>query len=83
MTRKTVGIVLIYTAAVCILLSILFLFGLIPFRLPYTMAALGFLLYVVGIFLSREGKFSAYKIAMIVLSLLLIFLAVTREIIRL
>ena len=83
MNRKTIGIVLIYTAAVCILLSILFLFGLIPFRLPYTMAAFGFLLYVVGIFLSREGKFSAYKIAMIVLSLLLIFLAVTREIIRL
>ena len=83
MNRKTIGIVLIYTAAVCILLSILFLFGLIPFRLPYTMAAFGFLLYVVGIFLSREGRFSAYKIAMIVLSLLLIFLAVTREIIRL
>lgn len=83
MNRKTIGIVLIYTAAVSILLSILFLFGLIPFRLPYTMAAFGFLLYVVGIFLSREGKFSAYKIAMIVLSLLLIFLAVTREIIRL
>jgi hypothetical protein len=83
LNRKTIGIVLIYTAAVCILLSILFLFNLIPFRLPYTMAAFGFLLYVVGIFLSREGKFSAYKIAMIVLSLLLIFLAVTREIIRL
>lgn len=82
MQRKTVGIVLIYTAAVCILLSILFLFGLIPFRLPYTMAAGGFLLYVVGIFLSREGKFSAYKIAMIVLALLLIILAVTREIIK-
>lgn len=83
MNRRTIGVVLIYTAAVCILLSVLFLFNLIPFRLPYTMAAFGFLLYVVGIFLSREGRFSAYKIAMIVLSLLLIFLAVTREIIRL
>jgi hypothetical protein len=83
LNRRTIGVVLIYTAAVCILLSVLFLFNLIPFRLPYTMAAFGFLLYVVGIFLSREGRFSAYKIAMIVLSLLLIFLAVTREIIRL
>jgi hypothetical protein len=80
--RKTLGIVFIYTAAVCILLSILFLFGLIPFRLPYTIAASGFLLYVVGIFLSREGKFSVYKVAMIVLALLLIILAVTREIIK-
>ena len=82
MQRKTVGIILIYTAAVFILVSILFLFGLIPFRLPYTMAASGFLLYVVGIFLTREAKFSAYKVAMIVVALLLIILAVTREIIK-
>jgi hypothetical protein len=44
-------------------------------------AAVGFLLYVVGLFLSREGKFSIYKIAMIVLAVLLIFLAITREVI--
>ena len=82
MNKKTLGIILIYTAAVCIMLSILFLFRFIPFRLPYTMAAVGFLVYVVGLFLSREGKFSPYKIAMIALAILLIILAVTREIIK-
>jgi hypothetical protein len=73
---------LIYTAAVCIMLSILFLFGVLPFRLPYTVAAFGFLLYVTGLFLSREGRFSAYKIGMIVLAIFLIVLAITREIIK-
>lgn len=82
MSRKTIGIVFIYTAAVCIMLSILFLFRIMPFRLPYTMAAFGFLLYVAGLFLSREGKLSPYKIAMIVLAVLLIILAVTREVFK-
>ena len=81
MSRKTWGTIFIYAAAVCIMLSILFMFRILPFRLPYTVAACGFLLYVVGLFLSREGKFSAYKIAMIVLAILLIFLAITREVI--
>lgn len=81
MSRKTLGTVFIYGAAVCIMLSILFMFRVLPFRLPYTVAACGFLLYVVGLFLSREGKFSPYKIAMIVLAILLIFLAITREVI--
>ncbi len=82
MNRKTIGIIFIYAAAVCIMLSILFMFGILPFRLPYTVAAFGFLLYVVGLFLSREGKFSPYKIAMIVLAVFLIFLAITREVIK-
>jgi len=82
LSRKTIGIVFIYTAAVCIMLSILFLFRIMPFRLPYTMAAFGFLLYVAGLFLSREGKLSPYKIAMIVLAVLLIILAVTREVFK-
>jgi hypothetical protein len=81
MSRKTLGTVLIYAAAVCIMLSILFMFKLLPFRLPYTVAACGFLLYVIGLFLSREGRFSLYKIGMIVLAVLLIFLAITREVI--
>jgi hypothetical protein len=83
LSRKTIGIIFIYAAAVCIMLSILFMFGIIPFRLPYTVAAFGFLLYVVGLFLSREGKFSPYKIVMIVLGVFLIFLAITREVIKL
>ena len=82
MSRKTIGIIFIYAAAVCIMLSILFMFGILPFRLPYTVAASGFLLYVVGLFLSREGRFSPYKIAMIVLAVFLIFLAITREVIK-
>ncbi len=81
LSRKTMGIIFIYAAAVCIMLSILFMFRVLPFRLPYTVAAFGFLLYVVGLFLSREGKLSTYKIAMIVLAVLLIFLAITREVI--
>jgi len=82
LSRKTIGIIFIYAAAVCIMLSILFMFGILPFRLPYTVAASGFLLYVVGLFLSREGRFSPYKIAMIVLAVFLIFLAITREVIK-
>ena len=81
MSRKTIGIVLIYTAAVLIMLSILFLFNIIRVRFAYTTAAFGFLLYVTGLFFSREGRFSTYKIAMIVVSILLIVLAVIREIV--
>ncbi len=63
------------------MLSILFLFKIIRVPFAYTTAAFGFLLYIVGIFLSREGKLSPYRIGMIVISLLLIVLAITREII--
>jgi len=79
--RKTLGIVFIYTSAVIIMLSILFLFHIIRFPFAYTTAAFGFLLYVVGMFLTREGRLSAYKIAMIVIALILIFLAIVREVI--
>lgn len=82
MEKKTAGIILIYSAAVLIMLSILFLFRLIRVPFAYSTAAFGFLLYVVGMFLSREGKLSPYRIGMIVISLLLIFLAITREIIK-
>ena len=82
MSKKTLGVALIYTAAVCIMLSIVSMFGVLPFRLPYTIAAVGFLLYIVGLFLTREGKFSAYKIAMVVLAVLLIVLAITREVLK-
>lgn len=80
-SRKTLGTIIIYAAAVCIMFSILFMFRVLPFRLPYTVAACGFLLYVIGLFLSREGRFTPYKIAMVVLAILLIFLAITREVI--
>lgn len=79
-TRRTVGIVLIYTAAVLIMLSILLLFKVIRFPYAYTTAAFGFLVYIVGMFFSREGKFSAYKVAMIIIAAVLIALAVFREI---
>lgn len=82
MDKKTAGIILIYSAAVLIMLSILFLFKLIRVPFAYSTAAFGFLLYIVGMFLSREGKLSPYRIGMIVISILLIFLAITREIIK-
>jgi uncharacterized membrane protein len=77
--RKNVGIALIYLAAVLIMLSILFLFDVIPFRFAYTTAAAGFTCYVVGMFFSREGR-SPYKIAMILVGVILILVAVVREI---
>jgi len=80
--KKTVGIVLIYAAAVLIMLSILFMFKVIRFRYVYSTAAFGFLLYVIGLFLTREGKFSLYKIAMIVISILLMFVALGRELLK-
>jgi len=79
-TRRTVGILLIYTAALLIMLSILFLFKIIHFPYAYTTAAFGFLVYIVGMFFTREGKFSAYKVAMIVIAAVLIAVAVFREI---
>jgi hypothetical protein len=80
--KKTAGIVLIYAAAVLIMLSILFMFKVIRFRYVYSTAAFGFLLYVIGLFLTREGKFSLYKIAMIVISILLMFVALGRELLK-
>jgi len=77
--RKTIGILFIYLAATLIMLSILFLFNILRFNYPYTIAAFGFLMYIVGLFLTREGKFSAYKIAMITIAVLLIFVAIVKE----
>ena len=82
MGRKSIGIALIYAAAVCIMFSIVSMFNVLHVRMPYTIAAFGFLLYVLGLFLTREGKFSTYKIAMIALAILLIFLAIFREILK-
>jgi len=79
--KKIVGIVFVYIAAITIMFSVLFLFEVITFSHPYSVAAVGFLFYIVGVFLTREGKFSAYKIGMIVVAVILIFLAVYREII--
>ena len=79
--KRTIGIVLIYSAAVLIMLSILIMVGVINARFKYTTAAFGFLLYVVGLFLTREGKMSTFRIGMVVVSLLLIFVSVIREII--
>ncbi|MFW6138772.1 MAG: hypothetical protein ACOC7U_06345 [Spirochaetota bacterium] len=81
--KKTLGIILIYTAAVMIMLSILFLFEIISVDYAYTTAAGGFLLYIVGLFLTREGKFSVYKVVMIFISLILIFFALVKELSRL
>jgi len=80
--KRTIGIVFIYSAALLIMLSILFLFNVLSFSHAYSTAALGFLFYIVGIFLTREGKLSAYKIGMLVLAVILIFLAIVREIAR-
>lgn len=79
--RKTVGIISIYLAAVLITLSIIFLFKIIRFNFAYTTAAAGFFLYIMGLFLTKEGKFSPYRIAMIVISLILIFVAILREVV--
>jgi len=78
--KKTVGVVFIYAAAVLIMLSILFLFNVIKIRYAYTTAAAGFSLYVAGQLLTKEGKFTPFKIVMIVVSLLLIFVALFREV---
>ncbi len=80
MNRRTLGIVFIYFAAVLIMLSVLFLFELIRFRFAYTTAALGFMLYIVGTLLMKEGRLSRYRIAMIVVAIALIGVAVVREV---
>jgi len=79
--KRTIGIVCIYTAAFLIMLSILFLFEVIRFRFAYTTAAFGFFLYIIGLFFTREGKFSFYKVIMVAISVFLIFIAVVREVI--
>jgi hypothetical protein len=68
-------------AAVLIMLSILFMAGVIDVRFKYTTAAIGFLLYVVGVFLTREGKLKPYRIVMVVVAVILIFVSIIREII--
>jgi hypothetical protein len=78
--RKTIGIVLIYAAAVLILFAIMIMFDLIPFAYGYTVAAVGFTCYIAGMFLAREGRFSAYTVAMIVVGLLLVAYALFREV---
>jgi len=78
--KRTIGIGLIYGASIFIMLSILFLFNVLKFNHAYSTAAFGFLLYIVGIFLTREGKLTVYKIGMIFLSIVLIFLAIIKEI---
>jgi uncharacterized membrane protein len=80
MNKKKLGIAFIYAAAVLIMLSILFLFNLIRFRFAYTTAAFGFLLYIIGILLTREGRLTAYRIAMVVVSVALIGVAIVREV---
>ncbi|MCK5094741.1 MAG: hypothetical protein KAR18_08450 [Spirochaetes bacterium] len=79
--KKTVGIVFIYCAAVLIMLSILFLFGVIDVRFRYTTAAIGFSLYVAGTFLTREGKLSPFKVVIVIVALLLILVSLAREVI--
>lgn len=80
MKKRTLGIAFIYCAALLIMLSILFMFNVIRFRFAYTTAAVGFLFYIIGIFLTREGRLTAYRIAMIVVSLVLIGVAIAREV---
>jgi len=79
--KRILGIGFIYGAAVLIMFSILFLFNVIRFNYAYSTAALGFLFYIAGVFLTREGKLTPYKIGMIVLAIVLIVLAIIREIV--
>ncbi|GEM_PF-1994226 len=81
--RHKLGIIFTYAAAVFIMASIVFLFGIVPFRFPYSTAAFGFLLYVSGVFLTREGRFTPYKFGMIGVAILLIVLSIVREVLRL
>ena len=77
--KRVIGISFIYLAAVAIMFSIIFLFNVIKFDHAYSVAALGFLLYIVGVFLTREGKLTLYKISMIILAVVLILLALFKE----
>ncbi|RKX94798.1 MAG: hypothetical protein DRP84_06105 [Spirochaetes bacterium] len=79
--KRILGIGFIYGAAILIMFSILFLFNIIRFNHAYSTAALGFLFYIAGVFLTREGKLTPYKIGMIVLAIVLIVLAIIREIV--
>ena len=79
--KRTIGIVFIYLAAVLIMLSILFITGVLEVRFKYTTAAFGFLLYVVGVFLTRAGKLKPYRMVMVAVAVLLIFVSIIREII--
>jgi len=78
--KKTAGIILIYIAALAIMLSILLMFDVLPFGHAYTIAAAGFFLYVMGTLLSREGRFTLYKMIMIGVAVFLIVVAIIREI---
>ena len=80
MNKRTLGIVFVYTAAVLIVLSILFLFELIRFRFAFTTAAVGFMLYVVGTLLMKEGRLSRYRIVLVVIALALVVVAIVREV---
>ena len=80
MNRRTLGIVFVYFAAVLIMLSVLFLFEIIRFRFAYTTAAVGFMMYIVGTLLMKEGRLSRYRIVMIVVAIVLIGVAVAREV---
>ena len=80
MNRRTLGIVFVYFAAVLIMLSVLFLFEIIRFRFAYTTAAVGFMMYIVGTLLMKEGRLSRYRIVMIVVAIALIGVAVAREV---
>jgi hypothetical protein len=77
--RYKLGVTLTFVSAILIVLSILFLFRLIRFPFPYTTAAFGFLLYIVGTLLSREGKLTGYRVVMLAVSGLLILVALYRE----
>ena len=77
--RTKIGIIFTYASALLIMLSILFLFRVIKFPFPYSTAAVGFLLYIIGMLLSREGKLTAYRVVMLAVSGLLILVALYRE----
>ena len=80
MNKRTLGIVFVYFAAVLIMLSVIFLFEIIRFRFAYTPAAVGFMMYIVGTLLMKEGRLSRYRIVMIVVAIVLIGVAVAREV---
>ncbi|RKX99773.1 MAG: hypothetical protein DRP54_06635 [Spirochaetes bacterium] len=80
--RKNIGIALIYSAALLIMFSIISLFEVIKWNYAYTTAAFGFILYIGGLFLTREGRFSIYKIFMLIIAVILVFMALVREIFR-
>jgi len=78
--KRTAGIILIYIAAVAIMLSILLMFDVLPYGHAYTVAACGFFIYIIGTFLSREGSFTLYRMIMVIVAIFLIIVAIIREI---